>query len=159
MRREAPPEPWRSFFDELDDLVREPVEIHCFGGFALIHAYNVARTTNDIDFLSLVPDPLRKTLVELAGEGSPLHRRHRVHLDAVTIATAPESYEDRLVQLFPNVWRYLRLFVLEAHDLALTKLERNTERDRDDVQRLARAGHLDKEFLRRRYYDELRPTC
>ena len=59
--------------------------------------------------------------------------------------------------LFPDVWRYLRLFVLKPHDLALTKLERNTERDRDDVQRLARAGHLDKEILRRRYYDELRP--
>ena len=61
--------------------------------------------------------------------------------------------------LFPDVWRYLRLFVLKPRDLALTKLERNTERDRDDVQRLARAGHLDKEILRRRYYDELRPTC
>ncbi|HVV44477.1 MAG TPA: hypothetical protein VHC72_04705 [Bryobacteraceae bacterium] len=40
----------------------------------------------------------------------------------------------------------------------MTKLERNAERDRDDVQRLARAGHLDREILRRRYYDELRPN-
>ena len=36
----------------------------------------------------------------------------------------------------------LRLFALEAHDLALSKLERNMERDRDDVQQLACAGYL-----------------
>jgi hypothetical protein len=149
MPRDVPPEPWRSFFDELDGLLGEPVDLHCFGGFALIHAYQVARTTNDIDFISLVPNGLRARLVDLAGEGSPLHQRHRIHLDAVTIAPPPESYEDRLAPLFPGVWRHLRLFVLEAHDLALTKLERNAERDRDDVQRLARAGHLDAEILQR----------
>jgi hypothetical protein len=36
--------------------------------------------------------------------------------------------------------------------LALSKLERNFERDRDDVQRLARAGHLRPEVLSERYY-------
>jgi hypothetical protein len=30
-------------------------------------------------------------------------------------------------------------FALEAHDLALSELERNWERDRDDVRQLARA--------------------
>ncbi|HVV44476.1 MAG TPA: DUF6036 family nucleotidyltransferase [Bryobacteraceae bacterium] len=104
MPHEVPPEPWRSFFKELDELLDEPVDLHCFGGFALIHAYEVARTTNDIDFISLVPDPLRKMLVDLAGEGSPLHQRHRVHLDAVTVATAPEGHEDRLAPIFPRVW-------------------------------------------------------
>jgi len=84
---EGPPEPWRSFFDDLDQLIPEPVALHCFGGFVLIHAYGVARTTNDIDFISLVPNRLRQTLSELAGEGSPfasatqrlLGRRHRRH--------------------------------------------------------------------------------
>jgi len=32
------------------------------------------------------------------------------------------------------------------------------ERDRDDVQQLARAGHLNPEILRERYYSELRPN-
>lgn len=32
-------QPWRSFFDDLDELIREPVHLHCFGGFALIHAF------------------------------------------------------------------------------------------------------------------------
>jgi len=68
---EGPPEPWRSFFDELDQLLPEPVALHCLGGFVLIHVYGVARTTNDIDFISLVPSPLRQTLSELAGAVLP----------------------------------------------------------------------------------------
>jgi len=36
----------------------------------------------------------------------------------------------------------LRLFALDATDLA-SKLERNAERDREDVLRLARAGLID----------------
>ena len=47
---EGPPEPWRSFFNELDAMLGEPIHVHCFGGFVLIHAYGVARTTNDVDF-------------------------------------------------------------------------------------------------------------
>jgi hypothetical protein len=86
-----------------------------------------------------------------------LHRRHRVYLDPVTVATTPESYEDRLVPLFPGLWGRARLFALEAHDLALAKLERNLDRDRDDVQRLARAGHLKPDVLRNRYEKEFRP--
>jgi len=97
-------------------------------------------------------------LTKIGGKGSDLHRKHRVYLDAVTIATPPENYQDRLVPMFPGAWRRLQLFALEAHDLALSKLERNGERDRDDVQQLARAGHLRPEVLKERYYSELRPN-
>ena len=60
--------------------------------------------------------------------------------------------------MFPRTLRRLRLFALEAHDLALSKLERNSERDRNDVQQLARAGHLKPEVLWERYNNELRPN-
>lgn len=156
-QNEKPPEPWLSFFRDLNCVIGEPVELHCLGGFVLIHAYGVARTTNDCDFISMVPHPLRPRISELAGRGSAVHKRHQVYLDPVTVATAPEGYEGRLLPLFPGLWAQLKLYALEAHDLALAKLERNFERDRDDVQRLVRAGHLDREILRARYYEELRP--
>jgi hypothetical protein len=156
-QNEGPPEPWRSFFDDLDAMLREPVELHCFGGFSVIHAYGVARTTNDVDFISLVPNQLEGTLRELGGKGSALFEKYKVYLDPVTVATPPDEYESRLQPLFPGSWRFLKLFSLEAHDLALTKLERNFDRDREDVQRLARAGHLNRDILRNRYYLELRP--
>jgi hypothetical protein len=152
-----PPEPWRSFFSDLDQLLGEPVILHCFGGFVLIYLYGVARTTNDCDFVSLIPNPLLPTIAEIAGEESELQRRHGVYLDPVTVATPPESYEERLIPLFPGMWKNLRLYGLEAHDLALTKLERDYTRDQDDVSRLARAGHLHPEILKKRYHEELRP--
>jgi hypothetical protein len=60
--------------------------------------------------------------------------------------------------MFPGRWTHLRLHALEAHDIALSKLERNFDRDRDDVQQLARAGHLSPTILKERYYRELRPN-
>jgi hypothetical protein len=156
-RIEGPPEPWRSFFAEVDACLSEEVQLHCCGGFVVTQLYGVARATSDVDFLGVVPN-VRSDLMEIAGKGSALHRKYKVYLDSVTIATPPENYEDRLAPMFPGAWRRLRLLALEAHDLALSKLERNMERDRDDVQRLARAGHLKPEILRERYYNELRPN-
>jgi hypothetical protein len=75
----------------------------------------------------------------------------------VTVATAPADQVSRLAPLYPEAWRKLELFVLDAHDLALAKLERNAERDRSDVAHLARAGYLDASILRQRYLEELRP--
>jgi hypothetical protein len=51
----------------------------------------------------------------------------------------------------------LSLFALDATDIALSKLERNVERDREDFLRLARAGYIDPQVLKDRYYEELRP--
>jgi hypothetical protein len=82
-QNEGPPEPWRSFLDELDQLLDEPVELHCIGGFALIHAYAVTRTTNDIDFISMVPHPMLNKICELGGQGSGLHKTHRIYLELV----------------------------------------------------------------------------
>jgi hypothetical protein len=158
MRRiEEPTEPWRSFFAEVDGRLSEDVYLHCCGGFVVTQLYGVARTTSDVDFLSVVPN-VQRDLIEIAGKGSRLHQKYKVYLDAVTVATPPENYEERLVPMYAGAWVHLRLEALEAHDLALSKLERNIERDRDDVQQLARAGHLKPEILRERYYNELRPN-
>jgi hypothetical protein len=154
---EHPSEPWRSFFAAVDAHLTEDVQLHCCGGFVVTQLYGVARTTSDIDFLGAVPNG-GGNLTEIAGKGSALHRKHRVYLDEVTVATPPENYEERLVPLFPGAWVRLHLFALEVHDLALSKLERNIERDRDDVQHLARTGLLKPDILRERYYSELRPN-
>jgi hypothetical protein len=127
------------------------------GGFAVVQAYGLERATADIDVLSVVPYSSAASLLDIAGKESPLRLRHKIYLDVVTVATAPESYADRLIPLYPGFWKRLRLFVLEAHDLALTKLERNFERDRGDVEHLARSGYLDAGTLRARYFDEFRP--
>lgn len=157
MPHDAPAEPWLSFLNDLDAALGEPTELHCMGGFAVVQAYGLARATADIDVLSVVPFSRSGQLLKLAGKESRLREKHGIYLDLVTVATAPEDYASRLTPLYPAVWPNLHLFVLEAHDLALTKLERNFERDRADVAHLARAGYLQAAGLRERYLRELRP--
>jgi hypothetical protein len=53
MRAEAvPAEPWRSFLQELDGLLKGPVELRCLGGFVVTQQYGIGRETSDIDFLT-----------------------------------------------------------------------------------------------------------
>src|SRR5579871_4190737 len=157
MRRDALAEPWLSFLNDLDAAIEDVAELHCMGGFAVVQAYGLERATADIDVLCVVPTSSSPQLVELAGKESKLRRKHGIYLDVVTVATAPADYASRLIPLYPGQWTRLHLFALEAHDLALTKLERNFERDRADVEHLARRGYLAASTLRKRYIEELRP--
>jgi hypothetical protein len=45
---------------------------------------------------------------------------------------------------------------LDPYDLALSKLERNGQKDRDDVRHLARRVPLDIDLLEERYVSEMR---
>ena len=77
-----------------------------------------------------------------------MHKKYGIYLDRVTVVQAPYEYENRLVEMFPGVFEHLRLMALDPYDLALTKLERNIERDRSDVQHLARTVPFDQIVLK-----------
>ena len=74
----------------------------------------------------------------------------------VTVATLPDSYEDRLTKLYPGRFRHLRLLALDPYDLVLAKITRNADRDRGDLEYLATAVPLDPSILRDRYRREMR---
>jgi hypothetical protein len=149
-------EPWRSFLTELDTLVSHSVRLHCCGGFVVTIRYGMARTTADLDVLSILPTEDQRTLAALAGQGSSLHKTHSVYLDVVTVATYPDSYEDRLTEMYPGTFRHIHLLALDPYDLVLTKLTRNADRDRGDVEYLATVVPLDVAVLRERYQREMR---
>jgi uncharacterized nucleotidyltransferase DUF6036 len=154
----VPTEPWASFLRELDDLLKAPVELHCLGGFVVTQQYGVGRETSDIDFLSVATRSREDDVEALAGLGSALHQRYRIYLQYVGVATPPCNYMTRLQPMFPDMsWKRLRFLALDPTDIALSKLERNADRDRDDVLRLARAGHVDAQALKARYFEEVRP--
>jgi hypothetical protein len=156
MLRERPPEPWHSFFLDIDQVLVQPVELQCIGGFAIAMLYGLPRPTVDVDYLSVTPIEANAKLESLAGMGSALHAKHGVYVQHVGIVTVPDSYEDRLTPMFPFAYRCLRLCGLDAYDLALSKLERNSPRDREDVKFLARAVPFDLAALEQRYRSELR---
>jgi hypothetical protein len=150
-------EPWRSFLKDLDAICTADVNLHCMGGFVLTQMYGLARPTADLDSLSINPTNVRADLIAKGEKGSELHKKHGVYLDLVTIAAVPENYEERLSPMFEGAFKHLRLYALDPYDLALSKLERNIQRDRDDVKHLAKTIPFDLKLLEDRYRKELRP--
>jgi U3 small nucleolar RNA-associated protein 14 len=59
--------------------------------------------------------------------------------------------------MFPGTFEHIRLLGFDPYDVALSKLERNIQRDRDDVKYLARTVPFDLDVLKERYERELRP--
>lgn len=151
------PEPWFSFLKELDALATETVRMECIGGFVVTVLYGLSRATADVDVLEITPRSAADAFSEVAMLGGPLFEKYGLYLDRVTVAQPPYEYESRLQEMFPETFRHLRLMALDPYDLALTKLERNIERDRNDVRYLARTVPLDLDLLRERYQTELRP--
>jgi hypothetical protein len=151
------PEPWGSFFRDLDSVATGQVDLHCIGGFVVTKKYGFLRETADVDVLSIRPSEQQDQLLRLGAQGSDLHRKYRVYLQLVTVIEAyPDNYEERLKEMYPGELTQLRLLAPEAHDLALMKLGRNNERDREDVKFLARRGLITADGLRDRYEQEMR---
>jgi hypothetical protein len=149
------PSPWREFLSELAAMLKGPLDLHCVGGFVLAYHYGLPRTTADIDYHAAIPPDWN--LDEVAGEGSPLHKKYKIRLHRVAFLNMPEDYESRLVEMAPGEFKNLRLLVPDPYDCILSKLERNTTKDRDDTEYLFRSRRLDPQLLRERYTKELRP--
>ena len=154
----VPPEPWRSFLRELDERLKGPVELRCLGGFVITQQYGIGRETSDIDYLALVCSisarrcrSARRTGIEAA---SQIPRIYAVRGNRDTSRGLRKQTHSHVPICSLGA---AQVFALDATDLALSKLERNAERDREDVLRLARAGLLDPHILKDRYYAELRP--
>jgi len=134
-----------------------PVEVHCLGGFVLAVLWALPRPTGDVDFVEAEPSLGWQDLLRIAGEGSEIARRHKLHFQRVSIAEYPEGYASRLVDIAPRGLKRLRLRAFEIHDLVLAKLGRNSARDRADMKFLVEKGVINQRTLQARYEAELRP--
>ena len=90
-----------------------------------------------MDVLPFASNDEIDSVIRTAVEGSTLHKKYGVYLQVVGVATIPEEYESRLIAILPGGFKHLRLLALDPYDLALSKIERNSQRDRDDVKHLA----------------------
>jgi hypothetical protein len=156
MPAEALHEPWRSFLHDVDAQLSGRTEVHCLGGFVVAEYYGLARPTADVDIIQVRGASSVVDVQRIGGKGSALAKKHRVYIDIVTVADVPERYEERLIDVYAAEFRSLNVRVFERHDLALAKLGRNQDYDREDVRRLAQGPGLDVVLLEQRYRDELR---
>jgi hypothetical protein len=151
------PEPWKSFFSEIDQALSQEVVLHCLGGFVAKVLYDLERETADIDVLPVATNSEIDSALGLGLEGSKLHKKHGVYLQIVGMAPVPYDYEAGLTELYPGTFKHLHLLALDPYDLALSKIERNSLRDRDDVIHLARHVPFDLDILRDRFETEMKP--
>lgn len=145
------PRPWNEFLRDLDHAVSAPAEAVALGGFVMSVQYGMPRATGDIDLLFVSSDRVRDELLTAGGRGSPLHRKHRLYVDYVVLTVEPADCRNRAIEMFPDSLVSLRLLCLDPYDLALTKLDRNSPKDRSDFQYLAHAVPLDFSLLRDRF--------
>jgi hypothetical protein len=150
-------EPWLAFLRAVDRMLKSPAEIHCIGGFTLQLLLEESRPTGDVDFVGTVPDGASSILTKIAGRNTEVATTHRLYLDLVTVTEPPSDYETRLLDVTPQGLEKLTIKILDPYDLVLTKLERNSPRDREDVRALIRGLGLDADVLRERFDVELRP--
>lgn len=119
--------------------LHQPLAVYLAGGMA-VHLYTAGRVTTDVDAefgaRVLIPNDL---MVEVTLEdGSP----QVVYFDTnynPTFALMHEDYQDDAIEVDLGL-DHIRLFVLSPVDLAVSKIARLAENDRDDIGDLVRLG-------------------
>ena len=133
------------------------VSLAFLGGFVVRFFYGLmSRITGDIDYCTAIPNVAN--LRDLAGSTSALAQKHKIYLQRVTVTELPEEYDTRLTEKFPNQFRNLRLYAPDPYDLMLSKLERNSGKDREGAVYLFQEQKLDLAVFEEQYQKELRPN-
>lgn len=120
------------------------IKLHILGSAALFMQTDYERGTKDGDVFRTkeIDGDVGTRLLQIAGEGTSLAKRHRFYLDLVStslplLPTEPLWHEHDL-ELNGFV-----VLVLDVVDVVLSKLRRFNVHDQDDIQAMANGGHID----------------
>ncbi len=148
--------PWGPLLAELDAALPQQVILHCVAGFALKALYDMPRVTADIEYIRTVPSFAVTVLNRIAGQDSELAKKHKVYLQFTNTLEMPENYEQRLRHLDLGFSK-LRLLMPDPYDLLLSKLTRNSPKDREDVKFVIKNAGIIFETLEKRFENEMKP--
>jgi hypothetical protein len=106
-------------------------------------------STADFDFIAMRQSPLEVKAIELFGKGTVNANRLGLYLDPVAqgLPPVPQHFRKRCQQI-QGEWKVIRLWRLEPHDLAATKMRSFRPKDRDDLRFLCDQGALNAKDLR-----------
>lgn len=125
------------------------ITLYVFGGAAAVIAYGSKRGTVDIDGY-LDDERIWRKLVECAGEGTALAKKHEIYFQAantlIMMIENPE-WKQRCVEILGDRLKHLRVMALGREDLILTKLGRYNDRDRQDIQFISENHKIDPQNL------------
>jgi Nucleotidyltransferase of unknown function (DUF6036) len=137
------------FLTELNEYLAtsgKSAVLYVSGGAAVVFGYGGSDKTKDVDVISPAPKEV-EDLADYAKKGSEVHGRTNLYLEIVLpIHPLASGARDRS-KVVPLGLSHLEVRVLSAEDLIITKLQRYTSGDREDVQRLSRDPSFNPERL------------
>jgi hypothetical protein len=139
------PETIRRLLRDLGTHLHRPVQLQIGGSVALILPGYLSRATEDIDVVDEVPAELRAERALL----DALPGRYGLHLTHFQSHFLPAGWETRLHSLEP--FGRLQVFLVDVHDVFLSKLFSNRSKDLDDLRLLY--PQLERDTLVRRLRD------
>ncbi|HWS28316.1 MAG TPA: DUF6036 family nucleotidyltransferase [Xanthomonadales bacterium] len=141
----------RELFKQLEErlALHSPVNVYLAGGMA-VHLYTADRVTTDVDaeFSARVFIPGDLVVDVTLEDGT----RAAVHFDTnynSTFALMHEDHADDAIALDLGL-RHIRLHVLSPLDLAVSKISRFAENDKEDIAALVRLGLASADEIERR---------
>jgi hypothetical protein len=145
-----------AFLQDLDDALKAQadgrrLDLYHIGRSAIVWEYGSVATTQDIDVLIPEGDSdLVGLALKLVGKDTSKAMQHGLYLEIVADALppTPAGYQKRAKEV-QGPWNVLRVYHLEPHDLAATKLRRFSAKDREDIRFLCDQELLDAEKLER----------
>jgi hypothetical protein len=129
------------------------LDLFLIGRPALVWKHRFAVTTYDVDVIGMDGEGrLMTEAIRLFGHNTPKAREHGLYLQLVPSALppVPAKYRERATESAER-WPVIRLYELDDHDLAVTKLGRFVVRDQQDLRDLCDLGVLDPEILAARF--------
>jgi hypothetical protein len=126
------------------------LDLYLLGRSALVLQYGARVSTRDFDIVQMRGSPLEEKAVALFGKDTANARALGLYLDPVPqgLPPLPQWFRKRCRPIAGD-WRVLRLWALEPHDYAATKLKSFRAKDREDLRFLCDQGLLDPAELRR----------
>jgi hypothetical protein len=154
--------PWspiRAFLLDIDQAWDRPaaarIPLQVIGSTALMLLAEYERGTKDSDILKAtrLTEPIQQRLLELAGPGSRLHRKHRLYLDFVApgITFLPRPPRFHPVPDLETALRHFDVQALDVVDTVVGKLKRFAANDLSDIQAMVDLDLVDHAQLLERF--------
>ena len=143
-----------ALFDDLDTTMTQlsngtTLDLYHVGRSALVWQYDYLATTRDIDVLVQgEPTGMMAEALGMYGRGSAKSREFGIYLEAVPTGLPPMAAGFRKrAKPYDRPWKVIRLYHLDPHDLAVSKLKRFAAKDREDIRELCDRGLIESDKL------------
>ena|SRR3989338_1521643 len=132
----------------IDSHLNRKMELIAVGGTAMT-LLNLKESTKDVDFCTDTKEDetiLRKAISEVGGE----FRIDIFKEGYIFSVQLPEDYAKKSKQIEGN-FKHLSLKTLHPVDIVMTKIDRLSARDQDDIEAIIKSKRIRKEALKKRF--------